>query len=61
MITDEERAKRYETSAEAIASIELEGLTFTENEIEIIRRYVDGEFTLEQAIAQLRTGLEVNA
>ena len=38
----------------AIASARMEGLTFTDEKIELIRQIVDGEITVEEVIRRLK-------
>ena len=49
------REERYNAAAEAIASIELEGLIFADDELDIIARYVEGEIDLDETAVLLRS------
>lgn len=48
MVKNLNRWERYNTAAEAIFSEELEGNSFTEEEVSIIARYVKGELDLAE-------------
>lgn len=42
------REQRYNSAAEGIFSIELEGYRFTDEELNIISRYVEGEIDMDE-------------
>ncbi len=52
-ITEQERAKRLNDVAEALASVRLEGLEPGQEAIGIFERYVDGGITIDQVGSEI--------
>lgn len=52
-----DRQQRFDTASEAIHSIELDGFTFTDWELDIISQYVDGLLTLDDVSAAFKEDL----